>query len=374
MALSYFYYMDFLDQVYLDNTIRSYCIAGGIILLMLILKRYFSRYIAAVVYRLFHRLWKNVEKKSFTDLVVEPLEWFLFILLAVFTIDKLNFPAAWQYKIYGHAIDDIFTRLGIGLIIISFTRFLLRIIDFIALVLGQKAAITPDKSDDQLIIFFRDFLKVVVGIIGLLMLIKACLNQPVGNLLTSISIVGAAVALAAKESLENLIASFIIFFDKPFTAGDTVKVNNVTGTVEKIGLRSTRIRTADKTLVTVPNKQMVDSVVDNWSMRTYRRAEIKLELSPETTAATAQQCITEIKKLLETKTQLTSYNVHLTEISKAGITIVAEYFTVPIALEEFISIKETVNFAVKDILEQNKITMSSSNIFDSLVNKQSLPE
>ncbi len=374
MALSYFYYMDFLDQVYLDNTIRSYSIAGGIILLMLILKRYFSRYIAAVVYRLFHRLWKNVEKKSFTDLVVEPLEWFLFILLAVFTIDKLNFPAAWQYKIYGHAIDDIFTRLGIGLIIISFTRFLLRIIDFIALVLGQKAAITPDKSDDQLIIFFRDFLKVVVGIIGLLMLIKACLNQPVGNLLTSISIVGAAVALAAKESLENLIASFIIFFDKPFTAGDTVKVNNVTGTVEKIGLRSTRIRTADKTLVTVPNKQMVDSLVDNWSMRTYRRAEIKLELSPETTAATAQQCITEIKKLLETKTQLTSYNVHLTEISKAGITIVAEYFTVPIALEEFISIKETVNFAVKDILEQNKITMSSSNIFDSLVNKQSLPE
>ena len=366
--------MDFLDQVYLDNTIRSYCIAGGIILLMLILKRYFSRYIAAVVYRLFHRLWKNVEKKSFTDLVVEPLEWFLFILLAVFTIDKLNFPAAWQYKIYGHAIDDIFTRLGIGLIIISFTRFLLRIIDFIALVLGQKAAITPDKSDDQLIIFFRDFLKVVVGIIGLLMLIKACLNQPVGNLLTSISIVGAAVALAAKESLENLIASFIIFFDKPFTAGDTVKVNNVTGTVEKIGLRSTRIRTADKTLVTVPNKQMVDSVVDNWSMRTYRRAEIKLELSPETTAATAQQCIIEIKKLLETKTQLTSYNVHLTEISKAGITIVAEYFTVPIALEEFISIKETVNFAVKDILEQNKITMSSSNIFDSLVNKQPAAE
>ena len=99
-----------------------------------------------------------------------------------------------------------------------------------------------------------------------------------------------------------------------------------------------------------------------------------MELSPETSAATAQQCIVEIKKMLETKTPFTSYNVHLTEINKAGITIVAEYFTVPIALEEFISIKETVNFEVKKILEQNKITMSSSTIFDSLVNKQSLPE
>ncbi|MEI9958567.1 MAG: mechanosensitive ion channel domain-containing protein [Ferruginibacter sp.] len=59
--------------------------------------------------------------------------------------------------------------------------------------------------------------------------------------------------------MENLIASFIIFFDKPFTAGDTLTANNISGTVEKIGLRSTRIRTADKTLVTIPNKLMVDS-------------------------------------------------------------------------------------------------------------------
>jgi MscS family membrane protein len=79
---------------------------------------------------------------------------------------------------------------------------------------------------------------------------------------------GAALALAARESLENIIASFIIFFDKPFVTGDNLKIQQVTGTVERIGLRSTRIRTADKTLVSVPNKQMVDSIVDNLSMRT----------------------------------------------------------------------------------------------------------
>jgi len=355
--------MDFLDQIYLDNSIRSYIVVGGTILLVLILKRYFSRYIAAILYRLFHRIWKNVAKQNFTDLILEPLEWFLFIMIAVFAIDKLNFPSAWEYKIYGHSIEDIVTRLGIGIIIVSFTWFLLRIIDFIALVLEQRAAATADKSDDQLVIFFRDFLKVIVGIIGFLMLVKACFNQPIGNLLTSLSIVGAAVALAAKESLENLIASFIIFFDKPFTAGDTLKATNVTGTVEKIGLRSTRIRTADKTLVTVPNKLMVDSVVDNWSMRTHRRAEIKLELAVNTPAATIQSLIKTIKeKLGADGNQVTSYTVHLTEITRNGNIIQAEYFTHPITMEDFIILKENYYFFIKKLLEDNKVAMGSANI------------
>jgi MscS family membrane protein len=367
--------MDFLDQVYFDNSLRSYIVVGGTILLMLILKRYFSRYLAALLYRLFHRIWKNVAKQNFTDLVLEPLEWFLFILIAVFAIDKLNFPAAWEYKIYGHAIDDIFTRLGIGIIIISFTWFLLRIIDFIALVLEQRAAVTPDKTDDQLVIFFRDFLKVIIVIIGFLILIKACFNQPIGNLLTSLSIVGAAVALAAKESLENLIASFIIFFDKPFTAGDTLRANNVTGTVEKIGLRSTRIRTADKTLVTVPNKLMVDSVVDNWSMRTHRRAEIKLELALNTPAKTIQTVINTIKeKLGSDSNQVTTYTVHLTEITKTGNIIQAEYFTHPITMEDFIVLKESYYFFIKNVLEENKIAMGSANVAVDLLNSISPSE
>ena len=340
--------MDFLDKIILDNTIRSYCIVGGIILLTLIFKRYFSRYIAALLYRLFQRIWKSVDKKDFVGLVIEPLEWLLVILIAVFTIDKLNFPTALQYKIYGHDLDDILTRTGIAFIIIFFTRFLLRIIDFIALVLGNKAAITADKADDQLVIFFRDFLKVIIGIVGVLMLVKACFNQPIGGLLTSLSIVGAAVALAAKESLENLIASFIIFFDKPFTAGDTLKANNITGTVERIGLRSTRIRTTDKTLVTIPNKLMVDSVVDNWSMRTHRRGEIKLELSLNTSASALQTIIAAIKEKLGTdKNNITSYTVHLTEVNKNANVVQAEYFTHPIRMEDFTALKENYAFFIK---------------------------
>ena len=362
--------MNFFDNIYFDNSIKSYCIVLGSILLMLILKRYLSRYIASLLFRLSHRIWKNIDKKSFTDLVVEPLEWFLLILIAVFAIDKLNFPQKWQYNIYGHSTNEILTRIGIGIIIVSFTWLMLRMIDFIAMVFEKKAPHTDEKRSDQLIVFFRDFLKVLFAILGLLLLIKACFNQPVGNLLTSLSIVGAVLALAAKESLENLIASFIIFFDKPFATGDVLRVNSVTGTVERIGLRSTRIRTADKTLVTVPNKQMVDSVVDNWSMRTHRRAEIKLELAPNTSADAATQLIGEIKKSLAIKADtIHNPSVYLSEINKSGVLITIEYFTQFLSIDRFNQLKEEMNIALKKLLEENELSMATATSSITIINE-----
>lgn len=352
--------MDFFNQIFLDNSIKNYCIVGGTILVVLILKRYLSRYVAAVLFRLVKRFWKTIIKQNFTDLVVEPLEWFLVTFIAIFGIDKLNFPSAFHYTIYGHTTNDIASRTGTGLIIVTFIWFLLRLIDFSASVLEEKANLTVDVKDNQLIVFFRDFFKVIIGIMGVLLVIKACFNQPIGTLLTGLSIFGAALAFAAKESLENLIASFIIFFDTPFFAGDTVKVNNISGKVERIGLRSTRIRTPDKTLVTVPNKLMVDTMVDNWSMRTKRRAEIKLELAANTPISAIEKLITETKRLLETNSaQIISHSVFLKEISKNGITVVIEYFTADFSLLEFDTLKQEVNFSVKKLLDVNKIEFAS---------------
>jgi MscS family membrane protein len=357
--------MDFLDTIYFSNTLRSYLLVAGIILLALLVKKYLSRYVALLAYRLMSRIWTALHKQNFLDFVVEPMSWFLVIVITVFAVDKLQFPDVLKFEIYGHSSNDIVSRIGPGVIIFTFIWLVLRMIDFIALVLEEKASLTIDKRDDQLIVFFRDFLKVIVVIIGILLIIKACFHQPIGNVLTGLSIVGAALALAAKESLENLIASFIIFFDKPFFAGDLVKVNAVTGTVERIGLRSTRIRTADKTLVTVPNKQMVDSVVDNWSLRTERREEIRLELSSQITAATLQQIAEGIKKIIDGhKDQIITADVFVKDISKNAIVITAEYFTNDIAIKEFFILKENINLQIKKLLEDNKAAFAAdfSNI------------
>ena len=351
--------MDFLDKIYFDNTLRSYCIVVATIGIVLLLKRYLSLYLVSLSFIFVKRTWKTVSKESFVNLVAGPCEGFLVVLISVFAIDKLNFPNVLLFTLYGHSTADIISRAGTGLIIITFFRMLLKLMDFVALVMEEKANSTPDLRDNQIVVFIRDFLKVIVNIIGVLLIIKACFNQPLGNLLTGLSIVGAAIALGAKESLENLIASFIIFLDKPFYAGDTVKVNNVTGRVEKIGLRSTKILTPDKTLVTIPNKQMVDSIVDNWSMRTHRRAEIKLELSVKTPVAKVENIIAELKKILESnRWQLSPYSVFLKELGKNGITITIEYFTETIPLPEFDTIKEHIHLQIKKILESNEVVFA----------------
>ena len=355
--------MEFLDKVYFDNTLKAYLVVVSIILLVFLFKKYLSRYLASITYRIANKVFKNVDRKNYIDFVADPIEWFMVITFAVFAIDKLNFPAVLHFKIYGHTSQDIIERIGPGIMIATFTWLLLRLTDFIAIVLEQRANQTPDVRDNQLIVFFRDFLKVIIGIVGVLWIVKASFYQPIGNVLTGLSIVGAGLALAAKESLENLIASFIIFFDKPFFTGDLVKVNAVTGVVEHIGLRSTRVRTGEKTLITIPNKQMVDSMVDNWSMRTGRRAEIRLDLHPQTNATAIESFIEHAGQLLESnKSVIDSYNVSLKDISKNGISVVVEYFTSSISLSEFDALKQDLLLSLKKQMEQGEIGMMVGNL------------
>src|SRR4029078_13411098 len=247
------------------------------------------------------RIWRNIDRKSFIDLVLHPLGMFVVTFVSIAALHRLRFPALWNVDIYGNSLKDIFHAIGNMALIVSFIWLLLRSIDFIATILERKANLDADIRDSQLIVFFRDFFKVIIGIAGILMILHFAFNLDVGSFLTGLSIVGAAVALSLRESLENLIASFVIFFDKPFTIGDVVKFQGITGTVEKIGLRSTRIRTEQKTYVTVPNKQMVDSILDNHSLRTQQRNELLLQVALSTSSAKLERLVAGIKKILQHK-------------------------------------------------------------------------
>ena len=148
--------MDFLDKVFLDNTIKSYLVVLATIAFVLLIKRILSHSIASLLFLIVKHNWKTIEKKEFIALIIKPLGWFITIAVSVFSIDKLNFPEAFYFKIYGHASDEILQRTGICMIIICFFWFILSLIDFIALILEQRAKLTKDKADDQLIVYLRD--------------------------------------------------------------------------------------------------------------------------------------------------------------------------------------------------------------------------
>ncbi len=351
--------MEFLDKMILDNRLRSYFVVVIIIAVVLLFKRLLSHTIARLLFLVISKQWKTIKKEDFISLTIKPLNWLLVIVVADFAIEKLNYPSAWDFKIHGIHLNDILEKLGNSAIIIALFYFIISLINFISLLLEQKSLADQDQNHGQIVIFFRDLLKVFIGIVGFLFVLKTAFNQNIGTLLTGLSIVGAALALAAKESIENLIASFIIFFDKPFFTGDTLKVNNVSGTVERIGLRSTRIRTIEKTLVTVPNKQMVDSVVDNLSMLNQRRAEIKLTLSDKTKPEQITNLLDAVRTKLDTFPDiLLEYSVFLTDFNKDGVTVTIIYFTKPFTMAEYNSFKQSVNFKLMQLMSDLHLDMS----------------
>ncbi len=358
---------DFLEQIWLDNPVKNYLVVAGVILFVILLKRIISRYFAGLLFRVVNKIWKDVDKKSFTNLLIQPLGFFLLILISIISLHKLNFPTELNVEIYKYTIKDVIHCVATIILIISFIWLLLRIIDFIATILEKKASLTPDQSDDQLIIFFRDFFKVVIAIVGVMMVLNYAFDLNVSSLITGLSIVGAGIALALRESLENLIASFVIFFDKPFTTGDLVKVQNVSGTVEKIGLRSTRIRTENKTLVSVPNKQMVDSVLDNLSLRTQRRGDLRLELGLQTSATKLESLLSEIKKLV-TRKEIEDANVFITEITGNAIVLQSDYYTAPTTVKEFNLIKQEINLRSLQLAEQLEIELAGASTDIRLTN------
>lgn len=351
---------DFLNRVFLDNPIKNYLVVSGIILFILILKRFISRYLAGLIYRLVKKVWNDIDKQSFSGLVAQPLGLFLLILVSIVSLHKLTFPSLFNVEVYKYTVKEIIHTAGTIILIISFIWLLLRIIDFFATIFEKKADLTPDQGDNQLIIFFKDFFKIVISIIGIIMVLKLGFGFSVSSFITGLSIATAAIALATRESLENLIASFIIFFDKPFTIGDLVHIQNVTGTVEKIGLRSTRIRTDQKTFVTVPNKQMVDSILDNLSLRTQRKGEIRLELGVSAAAGILENFISGVKEKLA-HPQIEEATVFLSDVKSNAFVVSIDFFTAPISISDFNKLKQEKTISILKLMEEMNIELAGAS-------------
>lgn len=353
--------LKFLNYTFLDNSIKNYLISIFVVLLIAIIKRLVSKYLASLIAKFITSRNKTFDKISFQQLVLMPIETFLMILAIVVAFHRLNYPEALHFDFWKTNFSDILESISIIALIISFIWLCIRIMEYVAGILHQKAILTNDRSDDQLIVFFKELLKVVLGVIGLLLVIKYGFHQSLGQLVTGLSIVGAAVALAFRESLENLIASFIIFFDKPFTIGDVVKVQTITGSVEKIGLRSTRIRTVDKTFVTVPNKQMVDSILDNQSLRTQRKVETNIQVSLDATAEELKEFIANAEAILK-REFIEDAAVFLSDTGQQFNLVHIEYYTNTIQpVKEFQKLREAINLALLTALRKLNMELAADN-------------
>lgn len=156
-----------------------------------------------------------------------------------------------------------------------------KVTDLIAEWLTAQAGKTETKFDDLLVPMVKRTAKVFIAALGLIYIASA-FSIEILPLLTGLGIGGLAVAFAAKDTIENFFGSVAVILDRPFEIGDWIYVNDVEGTVEDLGFRSTRIRTFYNSLVTVPNATLVRAKVDNYGRRRYRRFKTMVNLTYDT--------------------------------------------------------------------------------------------
>lgn len=342
-----------LGQTFLGNTIEHYYWFAGIVVAGIVLKRLLSRGISSFVYRVIKKYSSGLGNNHLFNLLKKPVELLVLIITFYFAFDWLDFPVEWHLAPKEHfGVRMVIRRFFLTSLALALTWIVLRLIDFWALTFTHKAIREGNGNHSQLIPFMKEVIKVIVVIFSLFFMLGTIYHLNITSLIAGLGIGGLAVALAAKESIENLLGSFTIFFDKPFTIGDTIKADSIEGTVERIGFRSTRIRTGEKSFVTVPNKKLVDEVLDNLSLRTERRVSFSISLSYNTSPDNIKKIIADIEKGINEysttnhlATRVTLYNLGLTAIN-----IHVLYFVTGNDNDIYLKTRQDVNMKIIEIV------------------------
>jgi MscS family membrane protein len=245
-------------------------------------------------------------------------------------------------------------RLGLHVVLLVIVFWLLwRVVDVVSKVIADLRWSKEHSASRALVPLARRLSKVAVILAGIVTLF-AELGYSVTSLVAGLGIGGLAVALAARSTLENLFGAFSIGADQPFREGDVIKVEDVTGTVEAIGLRSTRIRTLDRTLVSLPNGKLADMRVEAISARDRIRLSCTLGLVYGTTAAQMRQVLSGVERVLREHPKIwpDALVVRFAELAASSLNIEVMAWFRTVDFDEFRAIREEVLLRFLEVVER----------------------
>ncbi|MDB4126554.1 mechanosensitive ion channel family protein [Flavobacteriales bacterium] len=346
---------EFLLIEILGNTIQDYAWFLGAILVGFIFKKLISKYLSHLLFKVVGKKGAEVGIDKFDALLTKPIGLCIMLSIIYLGSSHIEYPSVWNLASENELGLKMLVNKGFSLVYVySIFWIILKVIDFIGLILNKRAEATENKMDDQLIPFIIEIAKIITYVFALVIIMGNIFEVNITALATGLGIGGLALAMASKESLENLLGSFTIFFDQPFTVGDIVTVGSVTGVVEKVGFRSTRIRTFDKSLVTVPNKKMIDAELDNLGLRPIRRVKFNIGLTYETTPEQIKAIVTDIQEMinLHEKTNQDG-RVRFQEFGSSSLDIMVMYFVDSPKWEDLINVKEDVNYKIMEIVKRH---------------------
>lgn len=193
--------------------------------------------------------------------------------------------------------------------LLSMGWFLFNLVDLIDVILNRHLEKTNNKFAAQITPMLRKAFRIFVVIIFVMFIAQNVFGVNITAWLAGLGIAGLAISLASQDSVRNIFGSVTVMLDKPFMVGDRIQFSGVEGTVEEIGLRSTRIRTFAGHLVTVPNMRFIDGTVENVTARPFMRRALNVTITYDTPAQKIDQAVEIIKAILSDPEMSAPFNL-----------------------------------------------------------------
>jgi len=279
---------DYLSDQYFMNTPSQWLIAityiiGGV---------FFTK----IAYFIFKRIIRRVTNSTRTKLdgiLVDTLE-----KPVIFTITILGFYLGMQQLNKTPEIENLIFNTNKVLIVICVTWFVNRFVNAIVEeYMRPVIEMSESKSKRQLLPIITKIMTITIWIIGVIIAFNT-IGYNLAGLIAGLGIGGLAFALAAKDYLQNIFGGISVFTDTPFSIDDRIKINGFDGTVEEIGIRSSRIRTASGSLVTIPNSMFISNSVENITLEPTRKITLRLGLTYTTSPEKMKESMDILKGII----------------------------------------------------------------------------
>lgn len=318
-------------------------------ILIFLLFTLFSNALSFLIVKLFKLKEKNRNKIKQTSLF-KTLNTFFPILGAYLGLLLLNLP---QDIVV--VINKVFRIIVIFLISLVIAKSITKESGIFKLLNDKLGRKKNDTFSNFLIKFVRGIIYIIAAFI-----IVSELGYNLNGILTGLGLSGVVVALAAQDTAKNIFGGIVILWDKPFKIGDWIETTNFEGVVEDITFRSTRIRTFENSIVTIPNSTISNESLINWSKMKKRRYKENFEI--ELSTPLKKLCDTQnkiIKMLEEHPRVLNDYIiVKFDKVTANGYNILVNVYTDSLSYEDYLSTSENINYKIIDILNKEKVELA----------------
>ncbi len=278
-----------------------------------------------------------------------PMKILLFAIAVYAVYALISLPDA-AVGLLKTAVDVLAT-----LAVVLFVYRLLAVLEF---ELNRMARRKDSKLDRNIIQFIRMTSKILVVVLGAVYILQALTGKPMNAILAGLGIGGLAFALAAQDTLKNLFGSLMIMLDKPFIVGERIVAEGIDGYVEDVGFRSTRIRTFDGHLVTVPNEKMAAGNIENVGSRPSIRRVMNLTITYDTPPDKVEKALEIVRETLRDHEGMhPDYppKAFFSEFNDTSLNILAYYWYSPPDYWKFMEFSEKVNFRIMRAFEAEGI-------------------